>query len=224
MGAVCFNGASEMVDSVSGNLTEMVINGQLMRFYGETGVAAMSVFGYIASVFLSPSYGFSTATITIAGYKVGEKKKQEIHELLKRSTVLQILAGTVMGALCWLLARPIATLYVGYDEVTLGLAVKVLKISSVACLLYGFDTFCGSFFTGLGDGLGSIIIAVMLSLAAPVASALLLPAVWGADAIWYLYPVFTLTTALLCMAMLKWRYPAWMRHLEKTGWKIDTED
>ncbi|MER2183029.1 MAG: hypothetical protein ABTA22_05825, partial [Clostridia bacterium] len=84
--------------------------------------------------------------------------------------------------------------------------------------------FCGSFFTGLGDGLGSIIIAVMLSLAAPVAFALLLPAVWGADAIWYLYPVFTLATALLCMAMLKWRYPAWMRHLEQTGWKIDTED
>lgn len=33
MGTVCFNGASEMVDSVSGNLTQMVINGQLMRFY-----------------------------------------------------------------------------------------------------------------------------------------------------------------------------------------------
>lgn len=217
MGAVCFNGASEMVDSVSGNLTEMVINGQLMRYYGETGVAAMSVFGYIASVFLSISYGFSNAIITIAGYKVGEKKKQEIHELLRRSTGLQILTGAVMGALCWLLANPIATLYVGYDEATLGLAVKVLKISSVACLLYGFDSFCGAFFTGLGDGLGSIIIAFTLSLAAPVGFVLLLPAVWGAEAIWYLYPVFTLATAILCAGMLKWRYPAWMRHLERNG-------
>ena len=217
MGTVCFNGASEMVDSVSGNLTQMVINGQLMRFYGETGVAAMSVFGYIASVFLSISYGFSNAIITIAGYKVGEKKKQEIHELLRRSTVLQILTGAVMGVLCWLLANPIATLYVGYDEATLGLAVKVLKISSVACLLYGFDTFCGAFFTGLGDGLGSIIIAFTLSLAAPVGFVLLLPAVWGAEAIWYLYPVFTLATAILCAGMLKWRYPAWMRHLERNG-------
>ena len=217
MGAVCFNGASEMVDSVSGNLTQMVINGQLMRFYGETGVAAMSVFGYIVSVFLSISYGFSTAIITIAGYKVGEKKKQEIHELLRRSTGLQILTGVVMGVLCWLLANPIATLYVGYDEATLGLAVKVLKISSVACLLYGFDTFCGAFFTGLGDGLGSIIIAFTLSLAAPVGFVLLLPAVWGAEAIWYLYPVFTLATAILCAGMLKWRYPAWMRHLERNG-------
>ena len=217
MGTVCFNGASEMVDSVSGNLTLMVINGQLMRFYGETGVAAMSVFGYIVSIFLSISYGFSTAIITIAGYKVGEKKKQEIHELLRRSTGLQILTGVVMGVLCWLLANPIATLYVGYDEATLGLAVKVLKISSVACLLYGFDTFCGAFFTGLGDGLGSIIIAFTLSLAAPVGFVLLLPAVWGAEAIWYLYPVFTLATAILCAGMLKWRYPAWMRHLERNG-------
>ena len=217
MGTVCFNGASEMVDSVSGNLTQMVINGQLMRFYGETGVAAMSVFGYIVSIFLSISYGFSTAIITIAGYKVGEKKKQEIHELLRRSTGLQILTGAVMGVLCWLLANPIATLYVGYDEATLGLAVKVLKISSVACLLYGFDTFCGAFFTGLGDGLGSIIIAFTLSLAAPVGFVLLLPAVWGAEAIWYLYPVFTLATAILCAGMLKWRYPAWMRHLERNG-------
>ena len=217
MGTVCFNGASEMVDSVSGNLTQMVINGQLMRFYGETGVAAMSVFGYIVSIFLSISYGFSTAIITIAGYKVGKKKKQEIHELLRRSTGLQISTGVVMGVLCWLLANPIATLYVGYDEATLGLAVKALKISSVACLLYGFDTFCGAFFTGLGDGLGSIIIAFTLSLAAPVGFVLLLPAVWGAEAIWYLYPVFTLATAILCAGMLKWRYPAWMRHLERNG-------
>ena len=180
-------------------------------------VAAMSVFGYIVSIFLSISYGFSTAIITIAGYKVGEKKKQEIHELLRRSTGLQILTGVVMGVLCWLLANPIATLYVGYDEATLGLAVKVLKISSVACLLYGFDTFCGAFFTGLGDGLGSIIIAFTLSLAAPVGFVLLLPAVWGAEAIWYLYPVFTLATVILCAGMLKWRYPAWMRHLERNG-------
>ena len=224
MGAVCFNGASEMVDSVSSNLTELVINGQLMRFFGESGVAAMSVFGYIASVFLSVSYGFSTATITIVGYKVGEKKKQEIHELLRHSIVLQILVGIVMGVLCWLLAGPIATLYVGYDAATLALAVNVLKISSVACLLYGFATFCSSFFTGLGDGLGSIIIAAMLSLVAPVAFVLLLPAVWGPEAIWYLYPVFTLATAILCVGMLKWRYPAWMRQLEKNGWNIDTKD
>ena len=224
MGAVCFNGASEMVDSVSANLTELVINGQLMRFYGETGVAAMSVFGYIVSVFLSVSYGFSTATITITGYKVGEKKKQEIHELLRRSIVLQILAGIVMGIMCRMFSRPIATLYVGYDAVTLELAVNVLKISSAACLFYGFAAFCSSFFTGLGDGLSSIIIAFMLSLAAPVVSVLLLPVIGGAEAIWYLYPVFTLATAVLCVGMLKWRYPGWMRHLEKSGWKIDTEE
>ena len=224
MGAVCFNGASEMVDSVSGNVTAMVINGQLMRFIGESGVAAMGVFGYIISVFMAISFGFSNATITIAGYKVGEKKKQEIRELLRRSTVLQILCGTVMSALCWLLARPIAALFVGYDAVTLEMTVKVLKISSVACVLYGFDSFCGSFFTGLGDGMGSIIISAVLSLAAPVAFAFLLPAVWGPEAIWYLYPVFALATAILCVGMLKWRYPAWMRQLERNGWNTGAKD
>ena len=58
----------------------------------------------------------------------------------------------------------------------------------------------------------------------PVAFVLLLPAVWGPEAIWYLYPVFTLATAILCVGMLKWRYPAWMRQLEKNGWNIDTKD
>ncbi|MER2183896.1 MAG: hypothetical protein ABTA22_10275, partial [Clostridia bacterium] len=55
--------------------------------------------------------------------------------------------------------------------------------------------------------------AFTLSLAAPVGFVLLLPAVWGAEAIWYLYPVFTLATAVLCVGMLKWRYPAWMRSI-----------
>ncbi len=213
MGDICFNGASEMADSVSSNITILVINGQLMRFIGESGVAAMGVFEYVATVFLAISYGFSNAIITIIGYKVGEKKKKEIHEVLRRSIVLQILSGTIMSALCWILARSIATVYVGYDEVTLELAVKVLKISSITCIFYGFDVFCGSFFTGMGDGLDFFLIAFMLSLVAPVFFAFLLPAIWGAEAIWYLYPVFTMATAVLCAVMLKWRYPAWMRRL-----------
>ena len=66
--------------------------------------------------------------------------------------------------------------------------------------------FCASFFTGLGDGLTSAIIAATLSLIAPVAAAYALPAVFGAESLWLSIPVGTIVSAVLCVVLIRTRY------------------
>ena len=87
------------------------------------------------------------------------------------------------------------------------MAALALRISSITCLVYGLVISTSSLFTGLGDGRTSAIIAGCNSLAMPVAMIFLLPALFGANAIWYAIPAATFITAVLCVFFLRTEYP-----------------
>ena len=203
---ICYNGASEMISALATNITMLLINGQLMKLYGETGVEAMGVFNYVTGVFMAYFFGLCTTMLTVIGFKVGEKDKVEIDNLKKQGFVLMLTGGVLMILICQIFVRPISNVFVGYDADTLELTIHCLQISAFAYLLYGFDIFSDTFFTALGDGLSSIIISAMLSLVMPIALIFFLPAVFGREAIWYTFPLMTVFTAILCVFMFHFRY------------------
>lgn len=204
---ICSNGISEMVDSISGNITQLVMNHQLMRLIGEVGVAAMGVYSYVVEFFLAVFFGISSTSITVVGYKYGEKDREELDGLVRKNTALTLGLGVVMCAFFMVMARPIAGLYLGYDDQAFELSALVLRISSITCLVFGFVICTSSLFTGLGDGRTSAVIAGCNSLVMPVAMIFLLPALFGANAIWYAIPAATFITAALCVVFLRTEYP-----------------
>ena len=151
-------------------------------------------------------FGISLTAITVVDYKFGEKNRKELNSVASNGILLMFGFGIVMSVLCFLFANPVAKLYLGYDKTACELAAKVLRISSLACLLYGFVVFTSSLFTGLNDGLTSAVIAVCNSLVAPVVMINLLPALFGTDAIWYAIPAATFISAILCAVLLRTKY------------------
>lgn len=207
LGGMLYNGSSEMVEGIAGNFTAILTNRQLLRYIGEIGVTGLGVFNFVMSVIMSVFYGISTTTVTVVGYNAGRKDRREIGSILKKDIVLNIGLGGAMAVLVSVLARPLASLYLGYEARALETAVTALQIGSLACLLYGFDIVSSSFFTGLGDGTASALVAVVLALAAPVLTIYALPAIFGAGAIWYAIPCNTVLAAAVCLICLRTRYP-----------------
>ena len=103
-------------------------------------------------------------------------------------------------------AKPIAWVYVGYDAETFSLTVRAIRIMALSCTVFGFTLFVSAFFTGLGNGLVSAVIALCNSLIAPVVTLLVIPAVFGGGAIWFSIPAAMLLTSILCVVMLKTQY------------------
>ena len=207
LGGMLYNGSSSMVEGIAGNFTAILTNRQLLRYLGEIGVTAMGVFNFVMAVVMSVFFGISTTTVSVVGYKVGQQDRKEIGSILKKDIVLNISLGSAMAVLVTLLSRPVASLYLGYNATALNTAVTALQIGSLACLLYGFDIVSSSFFTGLGDGTTSALIAVVMALAAPILTIYALPALFGSDAIWYAIPCNTFLTAAVCLICLRIRYP-----------------
>ena len=181
----CTNGASELMSNISASVVSMLYNAQLMAKAGEDGVAAYGVLMYVSLVFQAIFIGYSVGVAPVVGYHYGAASREELKGLLRRSMVLiggfsvvMCLAGEVLG-------RPLAVLFVGYDQGLLDMTAHAFSIFSISFLFSGLAIFGSSFFTALNDGLTSALISFLRTLVFQCAAVVLFSALWGLDGIWW---------------------------------------
>lgn len=199
---ICYNGSSEMVDAVSINIVELVLNLQLMKLIGEIAVAAFGVYAYVNEIFLSIFFAISATSITLVGYNYGRKNFEELKSLRRNNIILTLSLGVILTAAAFLFSDEIAYFYLGYDPASYELTIKVLRTCSLMFLLYGFNIFVSAYFTGIEESSLSAAMALLQSLIMPVTLILVLPEIFGADAIWFSLPLASLVTALFAVFLL----------------------
>ena len=181
----CGNGASEMMSSVSGSITGILYNLQLMKYAGEDGVAAYGVVMYAAFIFLGVFNGYSQGSSPVVGYHYGAQNYQEMKNLLKKSMVILSGAAVVLTAAAMVLTRPICSVFVGYDAALLEMTVRAFRICAIPFLFMWFNMYTSCFFTALNDGAVSAAISFMRALVLPVVCIIVMPMIWELDGVWY---------------------------------------
>lgn len=181
----CVNGSSEMLSSVSGSITGMLYNLQLMKHAGENGVAAYGVVMYAAFIFIAVLMGYASGSSPIVGYHYGAQNHAEMKNLLHKSLVLLVAGGTVLTAVSLALAVPISKVFVGYDPELMKVTVRAFRICSLPFVIMGVGMYTSSFFTALNDGIVSLEISSLRSLVFPVLCIVVLPMYWQLDGVWY---------------------------------------
>ena len=205
----CGNGASEMMSSVSASVTGILYNLQLMKYAGEDGVAAYGVVMYAAFVFLGVFNGYSQGSSPIMGYHYGAQNHKEMKNVLKRSLILLGAAAVALTAIAMLLARPIATIFVGYDRDLLDMTARAFIICATPFLVMWFNMYTSCFFTALNDGAVSAAISFMRALVLPVLCIIVMPHFWGLDGVWYSLvgsEVLGVGVSLACMLGMRKKY------------------
>ncbi len=182
---VCANGSSELMSNISMSVIGMLYNSQLMKYAGENGVAAYGTIMYVNFSFLALFIGYSTGIAPVISYHYGAKNTNELKGLLSRSCVVILISSVFMFGISELMARPLASAFVGYDAELLELTSKAFRIYAFSFLFAGIAIFGSSFFTALNDGLTSALIAFLRTLVFQVAAVMIMPVIWGIDGIWY---------------------------------------
>ena len=173
------------MSNISMSLVGMLYNVQLMKYAGEDGVAAYGVLMYINMIFLAAFIGYSVGTAPVVGYHYGAQNHAELKSLLSKSVRIISVFAVCMFALAEVLARPLASIFVGYDAGLTELTVRAFSIFSFAFLFAGFSIFGSSFFTALNNGLISAAISFLRTLVFQIAAVLILPLIFDIDGIWY---------------------------------------
>lgn len=184
----------------------------MMIFASIYGVAAYGVVMYVCMIFLAAFIGYTVGVSPVIGFHYGAENYDELKSLRKKSLRIVGVCAVVMFLLAeFLLARPLALLFVGYDQGLMELTLHAFKIFSFVFLFAGFAIFGSGFFTALNNGLISALIAFLRSLVFEVAAVLLLPLLFGLDGIWFSTAAAELVAATLALSLMavfrkKYRY------------------
>ena len=205
----CTNGSSEMVTNLSMSLINILFNMQLMKFAGANGVSAYGIIMYVGFLFVGTYVGYSVGTAPIIGYHYGAENKDELKSLLSKSVKLLGVVAIVMTLLAEILAKPLASIFVSYDEELLKLTINAIRIYSLSYILSWFNIFASSFFTALNNGFVSALISFLRTLLFQVIMILVLPSIWGINGIWFsvvIAEIFALIVSLVCIIVNRKKY------------------
>lgn len=202
LGKACVNGSSEMVGNIAYSIVTILYNTQLLKYYGEDGVAAYGVLMYVGFIFSAIYYGYSMGIAPVISYNFGAQNHLEMKNLFRKSMTLVGVIGVGMLAVSQLAAPVLSTIFVGYDEGLYNLTCQALRVYSVSFLFMGVAAFGSSFFTALNDGVVSAAISFLRAFVFEIGAILLLPMMFGKEAIWWAVVVSELAALLLTTMFL----------------------
>ena len=126
---------------------------QLMEFAGEDGVAAYGTIMYVNFIFVSIFFGYAIGSAPIVSYHYGANNQNELKNLFHKSIRLIGTWAVSLFIIAQLIATPLATLFVGYDQGLFELTRSGFRLYSFAFLINGFNIYGSAFFTALNNGL-----------------------------------------------------------------------
>lgn len=193
----CTNGSSELMTNLSTNIVSIMYNYQLMKYYGENGVAAYGTIMYLNFMFTSLFIGYSIGSAPIVGYNYGAGNNKELQNIFKKSLAILFGASAIITLASIFLAGPIANIYVGYDEGLYDLTVMAFRLFATSYLIVGYNIYASAFFTALNNGLVSAIISFLRTLLFQIVCIFALPLLFGKQAIW-----LSITVAEVCTLIM----------------------
>ena len=207
----CVNGSSELMSNISMSLVSMIYNVQLMKYAGEDGVAAYGVLMYVQFIFVAIYIGYAVGAAPVISFHYGAENETELKNMFRKSMCLVGSASVVLTVLAFVLASPLARIFVGYDEELFVLTRHAFHLFAFSFLLAGFNIFTSSLFTALNNGAVSAAISFMRTLIFQTASVLILPILFGVDGIWWAVTAAEVFACLLSTGFLvakreKYRY------------------
>ena len=114
-----------------------------------------------------------------------------------------------MTLLSELFARPLASIFVSYDENLLKLTVNAIRLYSLSYIISWFNIYSSSFFTALNNGFISALISFLRTLVFQIIIILILPELIGINGIWlsvFVAEALSLVVSVTCLIKNKKKY------------------
>ena len=205
----CTNGLSEFVSTVSESVVSMLYNFQLLRLAGADGVAAFGVMQYCTFIFFSIFAGYNMGVEPLFSYNYGAENRIEMKNLFKKSMILMESGGLAMLAILIIFARPLVSIFVGYDADLVDMAVHGIRIYALIFITCGINIFVTGMFTALNNGVVSAFIATVRVVICEIGAVMILPIFFGLNGIWFSASVAeagSIIPVILFVVLLRKRY------------------
>jgi len=93
--------------------------------------------------------------------------------------------GLMMFAILVIFARPLVSIFIGYDAGLVDMSVHGMRIYALIFITCGINIFVTGMFTALNNGVVSAFIATVRVVICEIGSVMILPIFFGLNGVWF---------------------------------------
>ena len=196
-----YNGSSELFTSVSAAVTTYIFNIMLMRQVGPTGVAALTIVGYLNFAVNISIFGLSQAMFPLVSTQLGARNYRGIRTLLRTSLWMGGTIGIGVYLLVLLFRDGIVGAFAGGDAVLKAMALEAATWVTLHYLISFINIVGSSFHTAVERPAESVVIALCRCILFVMPPLWLLTPHLGVLAVWLCMPIAEVLTLLVTLPL-----------------------
>ncbi len=196
-------GAPTFLNNIAGRVASIAMNTSLLRFGGQTAVAAYSVLMYAAGIVEPMLYGMTDSVSPAIGYNWGAKALERVRDIAKWALGACGVVSAAGAAMMAALAMPISRLFVnGADLELLEVSAHAMRLFSFAYLFRWFGFGMQSFFSAIEKPLPASVLSVCSAMIFPIFFIWLLRPL-ALDGLWLVQPAAALSVLAVAAIMVR---------------------
>lgn len=183
------NGSSEMVTNTATAVTTFLFNYMFLKYYGEDGVAAITIVMYFQFVFTAIFFGYANGVAPVISFKYGMQDIDQLKSIYRHSMTFIIVCSIGMFVLSIVSIGSVLKFFTSPDSGVYSLTLHGFRIFATSFIIMGVSIFASSMFTAFSDGLVSAVISFARTFIFLVGTILILPVFFGGEGVWFAIPV-----------------------------------
>ena len=203
IGAICFNGSSDMISNLAEGITVLFMNHLAYRCYGEVGVSALAVITYVQVLIAMVFMGYTSAVEPVFSYHYGSGNVDMRRRVFRLSIRWNLVLGAVSMVLLFLLRDWLVGVFFQKGTAFYDIASEGYLLILPACLFIGFNIFGSGLFTAFGNGVVSGFLSLTLSFVILTGCLFGLTALFGGPGLWSAWPAAELLSGFVTFYTLK---------------------
>ncbi|MFN6432319.1 MATE family efflux transporter [Eubacterium callanderi] len=202
---IVLTGFSTFFIDIAMGILSMMFNNQIMKYSGSPALAVYGVIINVNTLVQACAYGVGQAAQPIISMNYGAGKGERIRKTLRLSLITVVVLSIVWTTLTMALPEPLIRLFMSPTPEVLAIAPDIMRKYFISFLLLTYNIYSTYYFQAIMRPKASLAVSVLRGL---VVSGLLiytLPALLGAEALWFAMPITEMVTAVI-VAVLMRRY------------------
>ncbi len=190
------NGFSTFIVDVAMGFLTIIFNNLILLYLSDNDLAVYAVIINVSTIVQCSAYGIGQAGQPIISSNFGAKNDERVKEMLK----LNIITSFVLGLICTLIVIAIPNLiikvFMSPTEEVLAIAPRIMRIYAISFILLPYNVYATYYFQAILKEKVSIVISLARGIVLSGIILVLLPLVFGGNAIWWTMPITELIVAV----------------------------
>jgi len=196
-------GAPASIENATRALS-MTLMTLLVSSFGTVAIAAYGIGLRILTFVVIPAMGLAMATTTLVAQNLGAGKLKRAERTTRFASLMSVVMPTAGGVLLFLLAKPLATLFVPRSPAAIAESAYFIRIISLPLGCIGLQQTINGALRGAGNTLAAMILTLVFAwvIQFPLAYALSRHTTLGLDGIWWAHPISMVLSAAVSLLWL----------------------